>query len=324
MPLAAADPADLGANVPQPVRPPSEAGFAGREAPGPDREGASGAPAAIPPGPVAIAAAPGSTQPILAPRRSLDLPLRERIAAAVPDEGAVIFDQRCADCHVVGNGELGFLGPNLFGVVGRGIASAEAFPYSAAFLALRQGEAVWDYETLDAFLMAPRTAIPGTRMVVGDIPDAFDRAALIAFLRLQALTPPPIEGVAIQDADLRPPPSFTAEQADRGRGSYRANNCAFCHGEDLAGLFDFRGSEYGGGPALTGGRFLQTWRTNGLDALFATIQTRMPPEQPGSLSAAEVADLLAYILSVNGFTADGVELSPDPNALATRSLRQGR
>ena len=41
---------------------------------------------------------------------------------------------------------------------------------------------VWNAETLDGFLISPMKYIPGTRMPFAGIPNAQDRADLIAYL----------------------------------------------------------------------------------------------------------------------------------------------
>lgn len=266
------------------------------------------------------AAAPAASPVGNAP--AFDLALRERIALALPEEGAEVFARLCADCHTVEEGQM-LLGPSLFGVVGSPVALSGVYAYSPALRDLAAAGVVWDFERLDAFLASPRTVVPGTRMLIGDVADAYERSSLIAFLRLQAATPVPIEGVAAVTLDDRPAPSFTVEQADAGRHLYQVHGCGFCHGDDLRGLFDFRGSEYGGGPALLGSHFLQSWRANGLDALFIAMRDRMPPDARGSVTPDEFAEILAFILTRNGFAADGVELPADPSALAEMSLRQG-
>ena len=75
--------------------------------------------------------------------------------------------RKCAACHAFDEGGSAKLGPPLWGVIGRDIASVEGFAYSAA-LAGKVG--VWDYQTLDAFSpnrgigrRAPRWPSPDSR-----------------------------------------------------------------------------------------------------------------------------------------------------------------
>ncbi len=83
----------------------------------------------------------------------------------------------CAMCHSVETGKNG-IGPSLFGVVGRAAGTAPGFKYSAAMT--KAG--TWTPQTLDAFIAAPKTAVPGTTMPYGGLKDAQKRADLIAYL----------------------------------------------------------------------------------------------------------------------------------------------
>lgn len=104
------------------------------------------------------------------------------LAAGVVERGEVVF-QKCYACHSVVPGETGLSGPNLAGVVGREIASVPGFAYSEALEALpARGYPVWTEAALDAFLEAPENFAPGTAMTFVGLPDAKERADLIAYL----------------------------------------------------------------------------------------------------------------------------------------------
>ena len=47
--------------------------------------------------------------------------------------------------------------------------------------------------------------------------------------------------------------------------------------------------------------FTQSWSGRALYWLFKQIRTTMPETNPGSLKRGEVADILAYILQINGY-----------------------
>jgi S-disulfanyl-L-cysteine oxidoreductase SoxD len=100
---------------------------------------------------------------------------------------------------------------------------------------------------------------------------------------------------------------YTDAQAKRGAAAY-STNCAVCHGDSLAG----DGAEI---PALTGKSFMNNWDSQGLDALFDRIHTTMPQSSPGSLSASTVADITAYILSVNQLPSGSAEVPADSQSL---------
>lgn len=101
-------------------------------------------------------------------------------------------------------------------------------------------------------------------------------------------------------------PTFTAAQADRGKVAYAAN-CVACHGQNLIS------ATYG--PPLAGPYFDANWLGKSVGALYTHAHDNMPPSRPGSLPATTYADLVAYILSVNGLPAGETELPTDVAAL---------
>lgn len=95
--------------------------------------------------------------------------------------GEQVF-KRCVACHTIDKGGANGIGPNLHGVVGRAVASHEAFSYSSA---LKAKSGSWDAAHLDRFLESPMQYAPGTRMAFAGIIDAVDRKALILYLESQ-------------------------------------------------------------------------------------------------------------------------------------------
>jgi len=51
-------------------------------------------------------------------------------------------------------------------------------------------------------------------------------------------------------------------------------------------------------------------------SLFEHVSTKMPQNRPGSLSDQEYADVVAYLLQINGRPAGERELPPDQELLA--------
>lgn len=88
---------------------------------------------------------------------------------------------RCQACHKLD--DTNGIGPHLDGVVGRAKASVPGFAYSGALRAM--ADQSWTPENLDAFLINPRGYAPGTKMAFAGLPDAQDRADLIAYLQTQ-------------------------------------------------------------------------------------------------------------------------------------------
>ena len=93
------------------------------------------------------------------------------------NRGRALFEERCALCH--GTGSTSEQGPGLGGVVGRNAAAnAEFGGYSSA---LRTSGLTWDRATLDRFLAAPASVVPGTSMAIA-VEDPTARRGLIAYL----------------------------------------------------------------------------------------------------------------------------------------------
>jgi cytochrome c len=103
--------------------------------------------------------------------------------------GARVF-QRCYACHTVDPAETVKLqGPNLYRIVGRRAASVPGFSYSPALMAMGEAGLVWTEGQLDRFLADPEDMLPGNQMSFFGLPDARDRADLIAYLKATADQP---------------------------------------------------------------------------------------------------------------------------------------
>ena len=91
---------------------------------------------------------------------------------------------------------------------------------------------------------------------------------------------------------------FTPAQASRGERTFR-DVCAACHD---TGEF-------------SGGRFRISWVGRPVGELFETISTLMPEADPGSLSRAEYAAIVAYLLQINNYPAGDADLPTNGRAL---------
>ncbi|HEY5929909.1 MAG TPA: cytochrome c [Burkholderiales bacterium] len=112
----------------------------------------------------------------------------------------------------------------------------------------------------------------------------------------------PLLLLALASAPVLGEATFTDAQATRGNELYQ-QNCSICHGSQLQG-----------NPAapLTGPAFSGRWEDgkHTLDDLYYIIRSLMPNNAPGSLSKAQYADIVAYILKVNRYPAGESELVP--------------
>ncbi len=98
--------------------------------------------------------------------------------AADPVAGKAIFEQTCAKCHSLDVG-MNKVGPSLWHVVNRPSGAIEGFDYS---MALKNLHGVWTPDALNVYLQNPRGDIHGVKMFFRGLPDAKDRADVIAYL----------------------------------------------------------------------------------------------------------------------------------------------
>jgi mono/diheme cytochrome c family protein len=108
---------------------------------------------------------------------------------------------------------------------------------------------------------------------------------------------------ARQDVPVAPPIStmtgvYTAAQATRGEETYMAI-CVACHP---------RGT-------YTTPAFRTAWNGRPLSDLFDLVREKMPKSDPGSLTPAEYAQSIAYLLKINDVPAGEHELPPDGEGL---------
>jgi cytochrome c len=111
--------------------------------------------------------------------------LNDRLAAGDPAKGAKIFNQ-CRACHTIEEGGPTRVGPNLWGVIGRPVASVEGYAYSDA---MRAFGGVWTVDRLDVYLTAPRKMVPGINMTFSGLPKPEQRADVIMFLNQNSPSP---------------------------------------------------------------------------------------------------------------------------------------
>ncbi len=119
---------------------------------------------------------------------SLALPFRMPLRAAADPaagdaiRGAALFPQ-CAACHSVEPG-LHLTGPSLAAIWGHRSGTVGGFGrYSAA---LKRAGITWGAATLDQWLARPEAVVPDTTMTFPGVPDARQRADLIAYLKAVA------------------------------------------------------------------------------------------------------------------------------------------
>jgi cytochrome c len=97
-----------------------------------------------------------------------------------PDERAAILFRPCGACHSFGDGEPAQIGPNLWGIVGRPVASFPDFNYSERLM--RRG-GIWTEQRLQAFFLEDKAFDQGSHVAFRALQTNEDRALLIGLLK---------------------------------------------------------------------------------------------------------------------------------------------
>ena len=102
------------------------------------------------------------------------------------DNGSIIYKDACGQCHQR-NAGLNKKGPQLMNIYGAPAAELKDYTYSKG---LEASGWVWDAETLDPYIADAQKAMPDSKMLSDPMPDAEERADIIAYLStLRAAAP---------------------------------------------------------------------------------------------------------------------------------------
>ena len=108
------------------------------------------------------------------PYRSADLERGERLYAM------------CRSCHTYVPGGANLTGPNLWGTFDAKAGHVAGYNYSEA---LKTSGLVWDAATMDKWIENPRGLVQGTKMAYVGMKSPEDRAALVAWLKVNTSAP---------------------------------------------------------------------------------------------------------------------------------------
>jgi cytochrome c len=139
-----------------------------------------------------------------APAAPAAVPIETLLASASAQRGADVAKQ-CQACHNFQEGQGPKIGPDLYNVVGRKIASVSGFNFSAA---LKSKNGTWDFDALNAWLTKPSAYAPGTAMTFAGLSNDKQRADVIAYL--DTLSPNPVPLPKPQNAGATPPSATDA------------------------------------------------------------------------------------------------------------------
>jgi cytochrome c len=143
------------------------------------------------------------------------------MAAGDAQKGADVF-KKCTACHNAEKGGPNALGPNLWNVVGEGVAEGRGgFAFSDA---LKSKGGQWTFDTLNEWLTNPKAFAPGTKMTFAGLSKPEDRANVIAYLNQQSDAPKPLPAAP---AETGAPAAAEGEPAPKGaeqEGAQKARN----------------------------------------------------------------------------------------------------
>ncbi|HET9440590.1 MAG TPA: PQQ-dependent sugar dehydrogenase [Longimicrobiales bacterium] len=100
--------------------------------------------------------------------------------AATPLERGTVLAATCQACHSMTNDGGARIGPSLWNIAGRQVASEGGFEYSAALQAVKGR---WTPEMLQRYIANPSEFAPGTTMQIGTAYSEAELADLVAYLQ---------------------------------------------------------------------------------------------------------------------------------------------
>jgi cytochrome c len=148
-----------------------------------------------------------------APAAAAEPPIETVLASASPEHGAQIAKQ-CEACHNFQEGQGAKVGPDLYGVVDRPIASAPGFNYTAALKSASQTlGGKWTFDALNKWLTHPSAVAPGTAMTFAGLSNEKQRADVIDYLDTLSAHPVPLPTAQGAAAPAAKPPATAAAPA---------------------------------------------------------------------------------------------------------------
>jgi mono/diheme cytochrome c family protein len=192
-------------------------------------------------------------------------------AAAQVRSGLAVYRQHCQGCH--GDKQQGGVGPALVGTQMLRDFSGPTHPYAE----------LHGYVSKAMPLSAPGSL--SAQQYLDVVAFVFDLNGVT--LPAEGLTKDTLKDVAL---------TARAAQIKAGQAVYTAS-CQGCHGDKLQGAR---------APTLLGAAFVKKWATVG--NLHAKVSTTMPRNAPGSLSAQQYLDVVAFVLDQNKVVAGAAAL----------------
>jgi len=118
-------------------------------------------------------------------------PIGPLLASASADAGKSDV-KVCTACHTFDKGQPNRIGPNLYGVVGVGIAEGrDNYDFSSALKTAGTGK-TWTPDLLNQWLFKPQDFAKGTKMTYAGMAKTKDRADVIDYLNSLSDSPKPL------------------------------------------------------------------------------------------------------------------------------------
>ena len=244
-----------------------------------------------------------------------EAPLEQRLATGDVKKGEATF-AKCTACHTIVSGGANGIGPNLWAIIGDGIAVGRGgYAFSDA---LKKHTGKWDFAEMDKWLTNPKAYADGTKMSFAGLSDGQDRANVILYLNTQGsnVPLPKFDAKAAAAAAAAAPAAgvapgvvaVAAGDAKKGEGVFA--KCMACHtivkggangiGPNLSGVVGEAVAQGRGGYAFSdalkakGGKWdeaqLDAWLTSPSKYAAGTKMTFA-----GLTDAQQRADVIAYL-----------------------------
>ncbi len=110
------------------------------------------------------------------------------LALGNAEDGKKVF-KKCAACHSINAGGGNKIGPKLWNVMFRPVASITDYKYSKALSSYNKE---WTWEEMNGFLIKPAKWIKGNKMGFAGLKKEEDRASVILYLNENSDNPKPL------------------------------------------------------------------------------------------------------------------------------------
>jgi cytochrome c len=232
-------------------------------------------------------------------------PFESFLAAADIAKGEASF-KKCMSCHTIDQGGANGQGPNLYGILGDGIAQGRGgFAFSDP---LKAKGGKWDWASLNSWLEAPSAFASGTKMSFAGLTDPQERANVLVYINSKGSNLPLPKVPAAPAAGAAAPAVVLV--GDPAKGQKIFAKCASCHtiapggpngqGPNLAGIYGDKEGEGRGGFAFSDGLKAKggKWDDASLDAWLAQPSGFVPGTKmtfAGLSDPQDRADMIAYL-----------------------------